>query len=225
MIIVTINFFATLIEKFVDLSQFDEELGFILHALKEEMSFGVGEERQIIWLLWHQRLHLLREQTQFEVITSSLNLPAAASNKNLANKLLVGWVCILLFTFLENFFTKFLESFDVLIFNSIFIQTGRRRDYCVRALLLPVLYLPVWGNALQASERLDLSDRHTRSVAPSIDCLSNVKLLLCPRPRRGGGGGGIKRSSASVVRPSVCLMSRTSALTRKPKGLGRRNFA
>ena len=27
------------------------------------------------------------------------------------------------------------------------------------------------------------------------------------------------------VRPSVCLMSRTSALTRKPKGLGRRNFA
>ena len=47
-----------------------------------------------------------------------------------------------------------------------------------------------------------------------------------PRPRRGGGG--IRRSSASVVRPSVrlsiCLMSRTSA-TRKPKGLGRRNFA
>ena len=40
---------------------------------------------------------------------------------------------------------------------------------------------------------------------------------------------GIRRSSASVVRPSVrpsvCLMSRTSALTRKPKGLGRRNFA
>ena len=43
--------------------------------------------------------------------------------------------------------------------------------------------------------------------------------LLCPRL------GGIKRSSASVVHPSVCLMSRTSALTRKPKGLGRRNFA
>ena len=49
------------------------------------------------------------------------------------------------------------------------------------------------------------------------------KYLLCPRPRRGGGG--IRRSSASVVHPSVCLMSRTSALTRKPKGLGRRNFA
>ena len=29
----------------------------------------------------------------------------------------------------------------------------------------------------------------------------------------------------SFVRPSVRLMSRTSALTRKPKGLGRRNFA
>ena len=52
--------------------------------------------------------------------------------------------------------------------------------------------------------------------------------LLCPRPRRGGGG--IRRSSASVVRPSVrlsvwCRVRRTSALTRKPKGLGRRNFA
>jgi len=47
-----------------------------------------------------------------------------------------------------------------------------------------------------------------------------TSLLLCPRPRRGGGG--IRRSSASVrpsVCPSVCLMSRTSALTRKPKGI------
>ena len=33
---------------------------------------------------------------------------------------------------------------------------------------------------------------------------------------------GVRRLS---VRLSVCLMSRTSALTRKPKGLGRRNFA
>ena len=33
---------------------------------------------------------------------------------------------------------------------------------------------------------------------------------------------GVQRPS---VRLSVCLMSRTSALTRKPKGLGRRNFA
>ena len=40
--------------------------------------------------------------------------------------------------------------------------------------------------------------------------------LLCPRL------GGIMRWSASVVRR---LMSRTSALTRKPKGLGRWNFA
>jgi len=43
--------------------------------------------------------------------------------------------------------------------------------------------------------------------------------FIMPPPR------GIKRWSASVVHPSVCLMSRTSALTRKPKGLGRRNFA
>ena len=37
------------------------------------------------------------------------------------------------------------------------------------------------------------------------DCVSlwHTALLLCPRPRRGGGG--IRRSSASVVRPSVCL--------------------
>ena len=59
----------------------------------------------------------------------------------------------------------------------------------------------------------------------SVD-LATGQALLCPRPV---GGGGIKRSSASVVRlsvcPSVCLMSRTSALTRKPKGLKRRNFA
>jgi len=57
---------------------------------------------------------------------------------------------------------------------------------------------------------------------PFIYTLS-MPLLLCPRPRRGGGG--IRRSSASVVRLSVCLMSHTLALTRKPKGLGRRNFA
>jgi len=43
-----------------------------------------------------------------------------------------------------------------------------------------------------------------------------------PPPRRGG----IRRSSASVVRPSVCLSDVAYiALTRKPKGLGRRNFA
>ena len=46
--------------------------------------------------------------------------------------------------------------------------------------------------------------------------------LLCPRPVGGGGAGALSDDR----RPSsVCLMSRTSALTRKPKGLGRRNFA
>ena len=64
------------------------------------------------------------------------------------------------------------------------------------------------------------TNTHTSSTTSS----SLSFLLLCPRPV-GGGGGGIKRWSASVVRPSVCLMSRTSALTRKPKGLGRQNFA
>ena len=58
------------------------------------------------------------------------------------------------------------------------------------------------------------------------DSSSIALRFVMPPPRRGGG---IKLSSASVVRPSVrlsvCLMSRTSALTRKPKGLGRRNFA
>jgi len=48
--------------------------------------------------------------------------------------------------------------------------------------------------------------------------------LLCPRPVGVAGAlsGHLRLSS---VCPSVCLMSRTSALTRKPKGLGRRNFA
>ena len=56
------------------------------------------------------------------------------------------------------------------------------------------------------------TNNNNLTFTPSIIC------LLCPRPRREGGG--IRRSSASV-----CLMSHTSALTRKPKGLGRRNFA
>jgi len=41
----------------------------------------------------------------------------------------------------------------------------------------------------------------------------------------GGGAAGALGGVRPSVRPSVCLMSRTSALTRKPKGLGRRNFA
>jgi len=60
-----------------------------------------------------------------------------------------------------------------------------------------------------------MKTRHIVStIVVKIDTLC---LSLCPRL------GGIKRSSG---RPSsVCLMSRTSALTRKPKGLGRRNSA
>ena len=47
-------------------------------------------------------------------------------------------------------------------------------------------------------------------------------------PRRGAGALSGDRRPSSVcpsVCLSVCLMSRISALTRKPKGLGRRNFA
>ena len=62
---------------------------------------------------------------------------------------------------------------------------------------------------------------------PNITSFVSTDHCYAPGPRRGGGG--IRRSSVSVVRPSVrpsvCLKSRTSALTRKPKGLGRRNFA
>jgi len=71
----------------------DEDVDSILRALKEETGLGVEEERKIIWLLWHQRVHLLRQETQFEVITSSLNLNLSdAGNKDLPNKLLVGRV-------------------------------------------------------------------------------------------------------------------------------------
>ena len=60
---------------------------------------------------------------------------------------------------------------------------------------------------------------HCSSLMPSLRIT-----LLCPRTVGGGALSGHRRPS-SVRRPSVCLMSRTSALTRKPKGLGRRNFA
>ena len=46
--------------------------------------------------------------------------------------------------------------------------------------------------------------------------------IIMPPPRGHNAVIGVRRPS---VCPSVCLMSRTSALTRKPKGLGRRNFA
>ena len=52
------------------------------------------------------------------------------------------------------------------------------------------------------------------------------RTLIMPPPCRGGGAGALSSDRRpSSVRPSVCLMSRTSALTLKPKGLGRRNFA
>jgi len=47
---------------------------------------------------------------------------------------------------------------------------------------------------------------------------TNGTWFIMPPPRRGAGA----LSSDRVCRPSVCVMSRTSALTRKPKGLGRR---
>jgi len=70
--------------------QFDEDVRSILQALKEETSLDCGQERQIIWLLWHQRLHMLRQQTQIEVITSNINLSAAV-DKGIPEKLMVGW--------------------------------------------------------------------------------------------------------------------------------------
>ena len=46
-----------------------------------------------------------------------------------------------------------------------------------------------------------------------------------PPPRRRGAGALSGDGRPSSVRLSVCLMSRTSALTVKPNGLGSRNFA
>jgi len=53
-------------------------------------------------------------------------------------------------------------------------------------------------------------------------------IYYAPAPVGEAGALSGHRRPSSVrpsVRPPVCLMSRTSALTRKPKGLGRRNFA
>jgi len=55
-----------------------------------------------------------------------------------------------------------------------------------------------------------------------------IAAYYAPAPVGEAGALGGHRRLLSVrlsVRPSVCLMSRTSALIRKPKGLGRRNFA
>jgi len=51
---------------------------------------------------------------------------------------------------------------------------------------------------------------------------TNGTWFIMPPLRRGGAGA---LSGDRVCRASVCVMLRTSALTRKPKGLGRRNFA
>ena len=59
-------------------------------------------------------------------------------------------------------------------------------------------------------------------------CWCYIGLYYAPAPYGGSGALSGDRRPSSVrpsVRLSVCLMSRTSALTRKPKGLGRRNFA
>jgi len=87
-LVITAKFLHHLPECPMTFLQFDEDVDSMLNALKEQTSLGPGQERQIIWLLWHQRFQLLRQQTQFEVIVSSVNLPAA-SNKDLLNKLLV----------------------------------------------------------------------------------------------------------------------------------------
>jgi len=81
----------------------------------------------------------------------------------------------------------------------------------------------IWPNYLNYLVTITTKER--RLAYTDIEISQHA--LIMPPPRIGGGG--IKRWSASVVRLSVCLsvclVSRTSALTRKPKGLGRRNFA
>ena len=69
------------------------------------------------------------------------------------------------------------------------------------------------GHTTRLTVDLETSwNHHSRSPRS----LFLLRILLCPRP---GALSGDRRPS------SICLMSRTSALTRKPKGLGRRNFA
>ena len=74
-----------------------------MKSLREETGYGLGEERQMMWLLWHQRLHLLRQQTHIELIVSTVNLPVAADNE-LTNKLMVvEFVCFFEPQFSLNF--------------------------------------------------------------------------------------------------------------------------
>ena len=58
-------------------------------------------------------------------------------------------------------------------------------------------------------------------LAWSLSQISRYDIIM-PPPRGHNAVIGVRRPSVCL---SVCLMSRTSALTRKPNGLGRRNFA
>jgi len=57
-----------------------------------------------------------------------------------------------------------------------------------------------------------------------VFCYSSYNAYYAPAPVGEAGALGGHRRLSSVC-PSVCLMSRTSALTRIPKSPGRRNFA
>ena len=66
------------------------------------------------------------------------------------------------------------------------------------------------------------------TVRLGILSLVRGRCYYAPAPVGEAGALGGHRRLSSVcpsVRPSVCLTSRTSAVTGKPKGLGRRNFA
>ena len=102
-------------------------------------------------------------------------------------------------------------------------QTERRTG---RPMKITKLVVTFWlANQHQRWTQIDSLDGVLSHTSVHRGNSSFLSVLLCPRPV----GGGIKRWSASVVRLSVCLsvclMSRTSALTQKPKGLWRRNFA
>ena len=110
-----------------NLLQLDEDVDFVMQAMREESSFGVGQEREVIWLLWHQRLHLLRQQTQFEVITSRLNLQSA-NDMDPSDKLLVCRVCILLFKFSELFCKNSINNVGVLNSKYVSKRLEQKRD-------------------------------------------------------------------------------------------------
>ena len=75
--------------------------------------------------------------------------------------------------------------------------------------------IPIWRTFWRIQWRLWFDMYSVLSTQCAIQ-------IVMPPPRRGALSGHRRLSS---VCPFVCLMSRTSAVTRKPKGLGRRNFA